>query len=258
MPSSFVDTLLNATFLVAAGMQCWYNWRLAQEEYAERAQLGIGGNGGNGGGWNRSGGGGGGSGRPRQAVVTTPQGERIVVLASEEALREMGLLPPGGEQGGQEAAAAADEEEEEIQQHQQQIRVLRRLLGGGGGRGGNVEFGPDDYEALSSLDDGLRPPSRAAPVSQELLDVLPTHEHHSRRRSGASGSSSGAAAAATANDNNDNKETCSVCLQDFAESETVRTLPCLHHFHLGCVDPWLKQKGRNLAACPVCKTKVFA
>ena len=107
-------------------------------------------------------------------AMTTPQGERILVLASDEALREMGFLPE--EEEGQE-----EEEEEASEGGRDRRGAARRVLlriPGGGARG---EYGPDDYEALSSLDEGLRPPSaRAAPVSQELLDMLPTHEHHCR------------------------------------------------------------------------------
>ena len=221
------NAISTAAFLVTVGMHLWVTWRQTQE------------------------GRGGGRGGTRRVVLITPQGERIVIEASDEALREMGLLPPaegGGAGGGDEHAAAA-------------TRVAVRIHRGGG------DFGPDDYEALSALDDGLRPEA-AAPVSQELLDVLPTHEHRCRR--GALSSSSSAAAAAAApgagssggeNENGSRgggePETCSVCLQDFADADTVRTLPCLHYFHCECVDPWLMQRGRNLAACPVCKTRVF-
>ena len=222
------NAISTAAFLVTVGMHLWVTWRQTQE------------------------GRGGGRGGTRRVVLITPQGERIVIEASDEALREMGLLPPaegGGAGGGDEHAAAA-------------TRVAVRIHRGGGG-----DFGPDDYEALSALDDGLRPEA-AAPVSQELLDVLPTHEHRCRRGAPSSSSSAAAAAAApgagSSGGENENgsrgggePETCSVCLQDFADADTVRTLPCLHYFHCECVDPWLMQRGRNLAACPVCKTRVF-
>ena len=238
MPS-FMDVFVNATFIIAAGVQVWQHWRQIQEELAERATTGSGGGG--------RGLGGGGS-RPRRVVLVTPQGERLVVLASDEALQELGILQNEDARGGGEGTAA-------------------RALGRGDG-----DFGPDDYEALSSLDEGLRPAAaRAAPVSQELLDRLPTHEHRCRSNTSSSSGAAAAAAAAAAapgagsggGDEHGNGggetpcDTCSVCLQDFAGGETVRTLPCLHHFHPGCVDPWLRQRGRNLAACPVCKTRVF-
>ena len=45
---------------------------------------------------------------------------------------------------------------------------------------------------------------------------------------------------------------CSICLELFQPSETIRILPCFHQFHQDCVDKWLFQK----AECPVCKVCV--
>ena len=42
---------------------------------------------------------------------------------------------------------------------------------------------------------------------------------------------------------------CAVCLEDFEGGDTRKTLPCLHGFHEGCIDKWLKTNG----ACPICK-----
>lgn len=33
---------------------------------------------------------------------------------------------------------------------------------------------------------------------------------------------------------------CNVCLCDYADGETLRTLPCLHSYHRDCIDHWLK------------------
>ncbi|KAL6581087.1 E3 ubiquitin-protein ligase sdir1 [Orobanche minor] len=43
--------------------------------------------------------------------------------------------------------------------------------------------------------------------------------------------------------------TCSVCLEQVNDGELIRSLPCLHQFHVNCIDPWLRQQG----TCPVCK-----
>src|SRR5208282_3690852 len=32
---------------------------------------------------------------------------------------------------------------------------------------------------------------------------------------------------------------CTVCTEDFIESEDVRILPCHHIYHKRCIDPWL-------------------
>ncbi|CAH8355921.1 unnamed protein product [Eruca vesicaria subsp. sativa] len=45
---------------------------------------------------------------------------------------------------------------------------------------------------------------------------------------------------------------CCICLARYADDEEVRELPCLHVFHVDCVDKWLKIN----ATCPLCKNEV--
>jgi len=45
---------------------------------------------------------------------------------------------------------------------------------------------------------------------------------------------------------------CSVCLCEFEEGETLKSLPCVHFFHQDCIDSWL-MVGHT---CPLCKTLV--
>lgn len=42
---------------------------------------------------------------------------------------------------------------------------------------------------------------------------------------------------------------CSICLCEFENDEKIRFLPCLHRFHLECIDVWLKKH----ITCPLCK-----
>lgn len=41
---------------------------------------------------------------------------------------------------------------------------------------------------------------------------------------------------------------CAVCLDDFAQEEQVRQLPCGHQFHSQCIGKWLSRSTR----CPLC------
>ncbi|KAI4371508.1 hypothetical protein MLD38_019736 [Melastoma candidum] len=47
--------------------------------------------------------------------------------------------------------------------------------------------------------------------------------------------------------------TCSVCLSEFEEDESVRLLPkCAHAFHIPCIDTWLKSHS----TCPLCRSEI--
>lgn len=37
---------------------------------------------------------------------------------------------------------------------------------------------------------------------------------------------------------------CYICLVEYEEADTIRTLPCHHEFHKTCVDKWLKEIHR--------------
>jgi len=47
----------------------------------------------------------------------------------------------------------------------------------------------------------------------------------------------------------DTQQTCMVCLANFEENDKLRELHCSHHFHVDCIDEWL----RRSPACPICK-----
>lgn len=42
---------------------------------------------------------------------------------------------------------------------------------------------------------------------------------------------------------------CSICLEAYQINDRVRRIPCMHEFHVHCIDPWLSHK----AVCPICK-----
>ena len=45
---------------------------------------------------------------------------------------------------------------------------------------------------------------------------------------------------------------CMICLEKFEEGEALRSLRCIHTFHLGCIDRWLAEKE----VCPVCRLNI--
>lgn len=47
---------------------------------------------------------------------------------------------------------------------------------------------------------------------------------------------------------------CAICCMEYTEGETLRILPCSHHFHQSCVDQWLMQKN----TCPFCIQRIDA
>lgn len=47
-------------------------------------------------------------------------------------------------------------------------------------------------------------------------------------------------------------EKCTICLCDFEEQEDVRRLPCMHLFHILCVDQWFPTNKR----CPICRVDI--
>ncbi|GFU52682.1 e3 ubiquitin-protein ligase RNF167 [Nephila pilipes] len=49
-------------------------------------------------------------------------------------------------------------------------------------------------------------------------------------------------------------ETCAICLEDFKNKDKLRILPCLHGYHVKCIDPWLT---KNKRICPICKQRVI-
>jgi hypothetical protein len=48
------------------------------------------------------------------------------------------------------------------------------------------------------------------------------------------------------------RDSCAVCMTDFDLGDTLRLLPCLHRYHIECIDPWFKDK----TTCPICNQDV--
>lgn len=78
---------------------------------------------------------------------------------------------------------------------------------------------------------------QAVGASEANIEALPTREFHAAQKQEGGG---------------EEMNRCQICLEDFGEGDTLRTLPCFHLFHAACVDQWLKGNG----VCPTCRHKV--
>lgn len=143
---------------------------------------------------------------------------------------------------------------------------------------------PEDYDVLKVLDEKEGLVSGVAPtiLSQDQLDKLipawvvpnmeardviePRRDLPSRDCDEVQKDAAGVATTPTAADHSANGEcecaecttpgvdfdwqeiNCSVCFESFSTGEIARTLPCGHHFHAQCIDPWLTSRSRK---CPV-------
>ena len=61
-------------------------------------------------------------------------------------------------------------------------------------------------------------------------------------------------AAGEAEEEEEEADKCTICLSEFEAEEDVRRLPCMHLFHVECVDQWLGQNKR----CPICRVDIEA
>ena len=52
----------------------------------------------------------------------------------------------------------------------------------------------------------------------------------------------------------ENRPMCSICLSEFEDGQTVKTLRCGHSFHPECIDTWLVNER---ALCPVCRQGIY-
>lgn len=86
-------------------------------------------------------------------------------------------------------------------------------------------------------------------VERESID--PKDDNESDSDSSCEG---GFVAAGTENERSVSAEDaiCCICLGKYKDDVELRELPCTHHFHVECVDKWLKIN----ASCPLCKLEI--
>lgn len=94
------------------------------------------------------------------------------------------------------------------------------------------------YEELLSLEERLGNINRGA--SQDVIEqnTLP-HKYRKMKRCSV---------------DDDQQEKCTICLSEFEDGEDVRRLPCMHLFHIECVDQWLTTNKK----CPICRVDIEA
>ncbi|XP_014257411.1 NEP1-interacting protein-like 1 [Cimex lectularius] len=80
----------------------------------------------------------------------------------------------------------------------------------------------------TSDDEDYVPPSRGLTISQ--IKRLPAYKYKAKKHKCP-------------------QTKCLICLADFKTNQFLRRLPCLHQFHRGCVDKWLKRNKK----CPICR-----
>jgi hypothetical protein len=97
------------------------------------------------------------------------------------------------------------------------------------------DFTSADYELLQRLDDDIESNKKRKAAEHEI-SRLP---HFTLTPKDVSCSSV------------ENK-TCAICLEPFQVNEVVKMVPCLHRYHLKCIDTWLREH----AVCPICKFPV--
>ena len=95
---------------------------------------------------------------------------------------------------------------------------------------GQMDVDNMGYEELLEMF-GTGRNTRRAP--DQTINALPTHQH------------------VACKEENEEKE-CNICLDTFKNGECIKTLPCGHAYHDGCISKWLE----NVANCPICKKDI--
>ncbi|KAL1483163.1 hypothetical protein MTO96_033385, partial [Rhipicephalus appendiculatus] len=130
----------------------------------------------------------------------------------------------------------------------------------------NVQQRFSDLYAISALSDipqyvSLPPPHYMPLLSRHVQETMRLFEH--RRMVVNRGASQNTIERNTfphkykkiprsGGDSEDNVEKCTICLSEFEDNEEVRRLPCMHLFHIVCVDQWLTTNKR----CPICRVDI--
>ncbi|KAL5020406.1 hypothetical protein ScPMuIL_003298 [Solemya velum] len=103
---------------------------------------------------------------------------------------------------------------------------------------GRMVYHRPTYEELLNLEERLGNVNRGASQTTIEMNTLP-HKYHKTKR-------------VSDNDCPESPEKCTICLSEYEEGEDVRRLPCMHLFHIECVDQWLTTNKK----CPICRVDI--
>ncbi|XP_036376327.1 E3 ubiquitin-protein ligase RLIM [Megalops cyprinoides] len=90
----------------------------------------------------------------------------------------------------------------------------------------------NNYEALLAFEESQGTAIAKNCLSQREIQRLPTKAFNPAYSAG--------------------KTECQICFSNYTEGEELRMLPCLHDYHVQCIDRWLKEN----ATCPICRVDV--
>ncbi|KAG5830367.1 hypothetical protein ANANG_G00309820 [Anguilla anguilla] len=90
----------------------------------------------------------------------------------------------------------------------------------------------NNYEALLAFEERQGPAVAKNCLSQREIQRLPTKTFNPAYCAG--------------------KTDCQICFSSYTEGEELRMLPCLHDYHVQCIDRWLKESS----TCPICRVDV--
>mmetsp|Transcript_73283 Transcript_73283/g.169988 ORF Transcript_73283/g.169988 Transcript_73283/m.169988 type:complete len:293 (+) Transcript_73283:215-1093(+) len=92
------------------------------------------------------------------------------------------------------------------------------------------------YHSFPPRAQDIQPQTRLRGASQEIIDSMPlVHFSHICHRGIP-------------------ESNCAVCLSEFDWDDALRRLPCGHHFHMACIDKWLRRNK----VCPLCLQDIEA
>ena len=115
---------------------------------------------------------------------------------------------------------------------------------------------PPDHHGRMFIASLIQTLGEAQGANRRDIEALPTREYHARPANQTGSGTEEKDAVSEAKQKEESRESmqCMVCLSDFEEGDILRTLPCFHSYHQGCIDEWLNRSK----LCPLCKHPISA